>query len=92
MMARAYDCMGDAYTGLEQYKEALDCFQKAVAVSSEDVANVFAATYLQKAGIVCEEMGDNAKALSFYKIIKDKYPQSIEGYDIDKYISRIESK
>jgi len=92
MMARAYDCMGDAYTGLEQYKEALDCFQKAIAVSSEDVANVFAATYLQKAGIVCEEMGDNAKALSFYKIIKDKYPQSIEGYDIDKYISRIESQ
>jgi hypothetical protein len=37
-------------------------------------------------------MGDNAKALTYYKRIKDKYPQSIEGYDIDKYISRIESQ
>ena len=92
MMARAYDCMGDAYSGLEKLKEALDCFDKAIAISSDDVANVFAATYLQKAGIICEEMGDNAKALSYYKIIKDRYPQSMEGYDIDKYISRIESQ
>ena len=45
-----------------------------------------------KAGVVCEQMGDNEKALTYYKAIKDKYPQSIEGYDIDKYISRIESQ
>ena len=35
-------------------------------------------------------MGDNAKALAYYKKIKDQYPQSMEGYDIDKYITRIE--
>ena len=28
---------------------------------------------------------------NLYNTIKDKYPQSMEGYDIDKYISRIES-
>ena len=38
------------------------------------------------------KLGDNAKALSFYKAIKDKYPTSLEGYDIDKYITRIESQ
>ena len=53
---------------------------------------MFAAGYLLKAGVVCEELGDNAKALACYKKIKDKYPQSMEGYDIDKYISRIESQ
>ena len=42
--------------------------------------------------MVCEELGDNEKALSFYNKIKDQYPQSIEGYDIDKYITRIESQ
>ena len=53
---------------------------------------MFAAAYLLKAGVACEDLGDNAKALSFYKTIKDQYPQSMEGYDIDKYISRIENK
>jgi hypothetical protein len=38
-------------------------------------------------------MGDDAKALEFYKTLKENYSQaSMEGRDIDKYISRIESK
>ena len=87
LKARALGCIGDAYTGLENYKEALNYFDKAIAAGD----NMFAATYMLKAGVVCEQLGDNAKALSYYKTIKDKYPQSMEGYDIDKYISRIES-
>ena len=88
LKARAIACKGDAYVGLEKYKEAVSCFEKAAGVSD----NMFAAAYLLKAGIACEELGDSAKALSFYKKIKDQYPQSMEGYDIDKYISRIENK
>ena len=88
LSARALACIGDAYVGLEKYSDALGYFEKAAATAD----NMFAASYLLKAGVVCEEMGDNAKALSFYKQIKDKYPQSMEGYDIDKYISRIESQ
>ena len=42
--------------------------------------------------MACEELGDNAKAPTFYKKIKDQYPQSVEGYDIDKYITRIENQ
>ncbi len=80
--------IGDAYVGLEKYGDALNYFEKAAAQAD----NMFAASYLLKAGVVCEETGDNAKALSFYKQIKDKYPQSMEGYDIDKYITRIESQ
>ncbi|MGI5846676.1 MAG: tetratricopeptide repeat protein [Candidatus Cryptobacteroides sp.] len=88
LAARAIACSGDAYVGLEKYKEALGCFEKAAARAD----NMFAAGYLLKAGVVCEELGDQEKALGFYKKIKDKYPQSMEGYDIDKYISRIESQ
>ncbi len=87
LYARALACIGDAYVGLGEYAQALSYFDKAAGV----VDNMFAATYLLKAGIVCEEMADGAKALTYYKKIKDNYPQSIEGYDIDKYISRIES-
>ena len=50
---------------------------------------MFAAEYLLKAAVACEELGNKDKALKLYETIKDKYPQSIEGYDIDKYINRI---
>ena len=88
LKARAIACKGDAFAGLEKYKDAVSCYEKAAKVAD----NMFAAAYLLKAGVACEELGDNAKALSFYKTIKDQYPQSMEGYDIDKYISRIENK
>lgn len=88
LSARATACIGDAYVGLEQYEKALDYFVKAAGTAD----NMFAATYLLKAGVTSEELGQYDKALGFYKQIKDKYPQSMEGYDIDKYISRIEAK
>lgn len=85
--AKALACKGDAYVGLEKYRQALSCFEQAASKAD----NIFAAAYLMKAAQVCEETGDSAKALRLYKRIKDEYPQSIEGYDVDKYISRIEN-
>ena len=88
LSARATACIGDAYVGLEDYKKALGYFEQA----ADAVDNQYAAGYLLKAGVVAEELGDDAKALSFYKKIQDKYPQSVEAYDVDKYIGRIENK
>jgi len=88
LAARAKACIGDAYVGLEDYGKALGYFEEAAATAD----NMYAAGYLLKAGVVAEKLGNDAKALSFYKTIKDQYPQSMEGYDIDKYIGRIEAK
>ena len=88
LAARAQACIGDAYVGLEDYSKALGYFEKAAAT----IDNMFAAGYLLKAGVVAEKLGENAKALSFYEKIKDQYPQSMEAYDIDKYIGRIEAR
>ncbi len=88
LAARAKACIGDAYVGLEDYTKALGYYEKAAA----EIDNMFAAGYLLKAGEVAEKLGDNAKALGFYELIKDQYPQSMEAYDIDKYIGRIEAK
>ena len=85
LAARAQACLGDAYVGLQKYAEAAAQFEKAAAVSD----NLYAAEYLLKAAVAYEELGNKDKALSLYETIKDKYPQSIEGYDIDKYINRI---
>lgn len=85
LKARSISCMGDAYVGLEDYAKALDCFVKAAGV----IDNIYAAAYLLKAGVTAEQLGKNEEALKYYKTIKDQYPQSMEGYDIDKYISRL---
>ena len=85
LKARSISNIGDAYAGLENYKEALSNYLKAADYAD----NSFAAGYLLKAGLIYEEMGDNAKAIETYTKIKEKYPQSGEGYDIDKYISRL---
>lgn len=88
MNGRALCCLGDAYVGLEKYEDAVKCYNKAAKASD----NLFSAAYLLKAGQVYEQLGNDAKALECYKTIKDQYPQSMEGYGIDKYISRIENK
>ena len=87
MSARAIACTGDAYAGLNDYKAAAAEYVKAAKYAD----NLFAAAYLLKAGIMYEELGESAKALEMYEEIKSKYPQSAEGYDINKYISRIQN-
>ena len=86
LAARAISAQGDAYVGLERYQEAASAYLRAAAKSDDD----FAAGYLLKAGIIFEQLGQKAKAVECYKTVKDKYPNSLEAYDIDKYISRAE--
>ena len=86
LQARALACLGDAYVGLEEYSKALGYYEKAAGV----VDNMFAAGYLLKAGIVAEKLGQNEKALGFYTQIKDQHPDSMEAYEIAKYIGRLQ--
>lgn len=88
LAARALGCIGDCYVNLENYETALSYFEKAVAAGD----NAFAAEYLLDAGLVAEKIGLNEKALGYYKKIQEEYPMSMQAYDIDKYISRIEAK
>ena len=88
LAARATACIGDAYVGLGEYAKALGYFEKAAAT----VDNMFAAGYLLKAGAVAEQLGQNEKALGYYETIKENYPQSMEAYEIGKYITRVENK
>ena len=88
LQARAYSAIGDAYSNLKDYTNALAYYKKAAAL--ED--NEYRPAYLLKAALVCEETGDNATALKLYKEIETKYPQTVEGYDVQKYISRIENQ
>ncbi|MBO4428129.1 MAG: tetratricopeptide repeat protein [Bacteroidales bacterium] len=86
LAARAKACLGDAYVNLEDYKAAVSSYKHAIKLADND----FAAGYLRKLGGVYEHLGDKAAALECYKTIKDKYPASVEAYDIDSFIVAVE--
>lgn len=88
MLGRATACIGDAYVNKGDNASAVVYFKKAAEISE----NIFSAAYLLKAGISYEEMNKKDDALKMYEKIKYEYPQSIEGYQIDKYISRIKTE
>lgn len=87
IQARAYCCMGDAYANLENFSMAEEYYLKAA--SHHD--NVLASAYLKKAAIINEERGAFEKAIKLYQDIKDRYPQTFEAYEADKYIARLQS-
>jgi len=87
MASRALVSLGDAYAGLEDYANAEKYYKKAI----DKADNMFTASYMFKLGQVYEEIGQPDKALDLYKKIEDKYPSSVEAYDIGKYITRIEN-
>lgn len=85
MAARALSVEGDCCVALNDYPKAAALYEKAAALNQSPVS----AQYLIKAGTVYEELGDKAKALELYKAVRDRYPQSLDALDIDKYITRI---
>ncbi len=85
LAARAKACEGDAYVGLGDYAAAVRSYKAA----ADRADNVFAASYLVKEGTAHEALGQKAEALACYSAVKESYPQSIEAYDIDKYIARV---
>ena len=87
MSARAIACTGDAYSALNQFEKAAAEYVKA----AKHADNLLAAAYLMKAGLIYEELGKASEALKMYEEIKTKYPQSAEGFEINKYISRIQA-
>lgn len=78
--------IGDSYVEKGEPQKAVRFFSKA-ADSGNDVLSPF---FLKKLAIVYESNGENDKALKSYQTIKEKYPMSQEGQDIDKYISRLQ--
>ncbi len=85
----ARGAMGDAYLELDNAAEAAKCYEKA----SKESKNTFTSPmFLMKAGLAYEMVEDYQKALEMYKLIKADYPNSNEGFSIEKYIAYVEAK
>ena len=92
--ARKYGLLGDAHSELgfttnnnSEKEKAAEFYTKAASTFPKDDAN--APEYLFRAGFLYESLGKNKEAVDAYKQIKEKYPQSQHGYDIDKYLGRL---
>jgi len=80
--------IGDCYLELGNKADALKWYSKAV-----DHDNILTTPfYLLKQGLMFEQNGDNEAALESFQLIKDKYKNSNEARQIDKYITRVSLK
>ncbi|MCD7933293.1 MAG: hypothetical protein LUH15_19135 [Tannerellaceae bacterium] len=81
-----YGTIGDCYVNMDKTKEGIDYFEKAAKKANNEVVSP---VYLKKAGIAYESLGQYNDAAKAYSTIKEKYYNSVEAADIDKYIARV---
>lgn len=81
----AIGTLGDCYANLNQQDKATAAFMEAASKADN---NTLSPVYLKKAGIIFEKEGKYAEAVKAYTQIKEKYINSYQAMDIDKYIDR----
>jgi len=79
--------IGDCYVFNGNTKEGIGYFEKAASKANDEVISPI---YLKKAGIAYESLKQYKDAIRVYTTIKEKYNQSMEALEIDKYIIRAE--
>ncbi|MDM8146825.1 tetratricopeptide repeat protein [Bacteroides eggerthii] len=82
----AVGVLGNCYAQLNQLDKATETLLKAAEMADNTTLSPM---YLQQAGEIFESQGNTDKALNCYKEIKNKYPQSMQAVEIDKYIERL---
>ncbi|MBA2499288.1 MAG: tetratricopeptide repeat protein [Chitinophagaceae bacterium] len=88
IQARAYKLTADAYAGLNKNEDALKSYKKAAYHFEED--NVNSPDYLFLAAYYAQKvMNNNKEAIDLFKDLKQKYPQSQQGFEADKYLAQL---
>lgn len=80
----ALGAIGDAFADLDQQDQALDYYEKAANKKDNEFTTPL---FLFKAAKTAMDLGEFAKAEKFFTKIKDKYPTTDIGRDIEKYIN-----
>lgn len=85
----ALGLLGDAYSELKDYKQAITYYKKAADKASNKFTSPL---FLKKLGLVYEAQKEYKDAADAYNKIKTQYPQSQEAQMIDEYIARAEAQ
>ncbi len=80
---------GDASLEMGEAETALRHYRKAYEMNDNELTSPI---YMMKAAKVLESLDDLEDALALYQEIKEKYPESLEGQEADKYIARLQVK
>jgi tetratricopeptide (TPR) repeat protein len=86
----AYGCLADAYAESGNKETAIEYYVKAGSYFEKDESN--SAEYLFRAALLNETTGKEEKALELYKEIKEKFPKTEKGSQVDKYINRLSNE
>ncbi len=81
----AIGALGNCYAQLDQPEKATTTLLKAARKADN---NSLSPIYLMQAGEIFESQGQKEKALECYREIKEKYVNSMQYGEIDKYIER----
>lgn len=88
VQARAYKLLGDAYADAGNNSEALDYYKRAARHFTED--KVQSAEALFMAAYLADRVMKNQKeAIELYKELKEKYPNTQQGYEADNYLAQL---
>ncbi|MDR0814908.1 MAG: tetratricopeptide repeat protein [Bacteroidales bacterium] len=79
--------IGDAYAELGETDKAVSSYKKAANNRKNDFTSPL---YLLRAGLLLEQQKEYKKAAELYEIIRKEYPNSTEGRNISKYLTRVE--
>lgn len=86
IQSMAYGLIGDAYMELNKAPEAIEHYKKAGETSDNDLTSPI---YLKRAGLALEKTGKPQDAIAIYQKIKQKYPLTNEGREMDLYLARL---
>ena len=84
---RATGLLGDAYAETGKRNEAIEEYKKAGTMFPED--NFNSPEYLFRAGLLSQEAGKTNDAIELFRTIKEKYPNTERGAEIEKYLARL---
>ena len=89
LMTLATGTIGDCYSELGDYAQAVTYYVKAAERIENDLTSP---QFLFKAGLNAEEAGDFVKAKEYYETIQDKYMTFSSQKNIEKYVIRAGAK
>ena len=82
----AKGAIGDAFAELNQPKEAIEYYKKAIRISSN---NLTTPIFLMKCANIYESEEKFQEAKSCYLTIQSDYPESSQAKNIEKYINKL---